>query len=285
MEANFEALIRKPFNPQKIQARKIDFPLYTDIPKLWHENSVATTHFINSVSLFLPGFESFMVRVLKKHLNHIENPELKRQALGFIGQEANHGAAHYQYNQILRQQGYKFDTWLKIIDYLLIEIVEKRLSHKVCLAIIAGFEHLTTLLSEIVLKFNLLESGDSRMCELWQWHAMEEIEHSSLAFVLLQEINKSYWLRAIGGFLGAAIIYGFIFFGMLVLMLQESECFSWKTLVDLKQLFFTKYKIISYGWKPALEYFKFNFHPCNQDLLPLAENLSLSLSRTQIYVN
>jgi predicted metal-dependent hydrolase len=280
MKTNFEALTLKPFNPRKIQARKINFPLSTDIPKLWHENSVTTTHFINAIGLFLPAFESFMVRVLKRHLNQIENPELKRQILGFIGQETNHGKVHYQYNQILRQQGYKFDTWLKIMDYLLIEIVEKRLSSKVCLAIVAGFEHLTTLLSGISLTVNLLGPSDSRMRELWQWHAVEEIEHSSLAFILLQEVDKSYWLRAIGGLLGAVLIYGFIIVGMLVLMPQEPGCFSWKTLADLKQLLFTKYKLVPYGWKPMLEYFKFNFHPCNQDILPLAENLSLSLSQT-----
>jgi predicted metal-dependent hydrolase len=287
MKANFEALTLKPFNPQKIQARKINFPFSIEIPKLWHENSVATTHFCNSVSLFLPGLESFTVRLLKKHLNQVKDPELKKQTLGFLSQEAIHGAAHEQYNQMLRQQGYKIDTWLKIMDYLLIEIVEKRSSNKVRLAFIAGFEHLTTLLSEIVLKVNLFKSGDcdSRMCELWQWHCMEEIEHSSLAFVLLQEEDKSYWLRAIGGLLGVAIVYGFMFFGMVVLMLQEPECFTWKTLIDLKQLFFTKYKIISYGWKPMLEYYKFNFHPRNQDILSLAENVSLSLSQNQIYVN
>ena len=280
MKTNFEALTRKPFNPQKIQARKINFQLSTDIPKLWHENSITTTHFINAISLFLPAFESFTVRVLKSYLNQIKNPELKRQISGFIGQEDNHSKVHDQYNQILSEQGYKFGTWLKIIDYLLIEIVEKRLSSKVCLAIIAGFEHLTTLLSGISLKVNLHGPGDSRMRELWQWHAIEEIEHSSLAFILLQEIDNSYWLRVIGGLLGIGIIYGFIIVGMLILMIQERGCFSWKTLTDLKQLLFTKYKLIPYGWKPMLEYFKFNFHPCNQDLLPLAENLSLSLSQT-----
>ncbi len=281
MTTNFETLTLKPFNPQKIQARKIDFQFSTDIPRIWHYDGLITTHFINGISLFLPGFESFMVRVLKDQLSNIKDSELKRQIAGFIGQEANHGRAHHQYNQILRQQGYKFETWLKFMDFILIEIMEKRLGSKICLASIAGFEHLTTLLAGIILKVNMLESTDPRVRSLWEWHAVEEIEHSSLAFILLQETDNSYWLRAIGGVLGAGLALGFNIVGMFLLVTQERGFFSWKSLMELKRLLFTKYKLIPYGWKPLFEYLKFNFHPCNQDILLLAENLSLSLSRVE----
>ncbi|WDD30180.1 metal-dependent hydrolase (plasmid) [Nostoc sp. UHCC 0926] len=280
MEPNFDSLKLKPFNPQKIQARKIKFQFSNEIPRLWHDNSLATTHFLNAIGLFLPGFEAFMVRGLKTQLSNINDSELESQIYGFIGQEANHGKAHNQYNQILRQQGYKFDTWLKVMDFILKEIIEKRLSSKICLAAIAGFEHLTTLLAGISLKVNLLEVADYRIRPLWEWHAVEEIEHSSLAFNLLQEIDNSYWLRALGGLLGAILVFGFTIFGMLLLFIQERDFFSFKTLIDLQKLLFTKYKLIPYGWKSVFHYFKFDFHPNNQDILLLAENLSLSLSQT-----
>ena len=118
MEPNFDSLKLKPFNPQKIRARKIKFQFSNEIPRLWHDNSLATTHFINAFGLLLPGFEAFMVRVLKTQLSNIKDSELESQIYGFIGQEANHGKAHNQYNQILREQGYKFDTWLKVMDFI-----------------------------------------------------------------------------------------------------------------------------------------------------------------------
>ncbi|MEM1003712.1 MAG: metal-dependent hydrolase, partial [Bacteroidota bacterium] len=99
------------------------------------------------------------------------------------------------------------------------------------------------------------------------------IEHSSLAFIYLQKINNSYWLRLLGGILGAVIVVGFIAGGMLLLVVQERDFLRWKTLIDLKKLLFTKYKLIPYGLKPFLEYFKFKFRPCSQDVYPLAERV------------
>ena len=96
----------------------------------------------------------------------------------------------------------------------------------------------------------------------------------------MQEIDNSYWLRALGGLLGAIVVFGFTIFGMLLLFIQERDFFSFKTLIDLQKLLFTKYKLIPYGWKSVFHYFKFDFHPNNQDILLLAENLSLSLSQT-----
>ncbi|MBE9214115.1 metal-dependent hydrolase [Plectonema cf. radiosum LEGE 06105] len=263
----------KPFNPQKIQPRKVDFQFSTEIPKLWHNNSPIMTHFFNGINLFLPTFELFMVRVMKSQLSNIKDSQLKTQICGFISQEANHSQAHHQYNQILREQGYKFETWLKISDFILLEILEKRLGQVVSLATIAGFEHLTTLLAEIILKANMLEPAHSRMRQLWQWHAAEEIEHSSVAFIFLQQVNNSYLLRFIGGLLGAAIVVGFIAVGMLSLVVQERNFISWKTLMDLKKLLFTKYKLVPYGLKTFFQYFKLKFYPCNQDVYTLAEKV------------
>lgn len=270
---NISFITPKPFNPEKLRARKVNFQFSADIPRLWHGNSLIMTHFFNATNLFLPTFESMMVRVMKSQLNYIKDPELKRQIRGFIGQEANHSQAHHQYNQILRKQGAKIEQWLKITDFILIEILEKRLGKLVCLATIAGFEHLTTLLAEILFKVNMLDKADYRMRELWEWHAAEEIEHSSLAFIYLQTINNSYWLRVLGGVLGTAIVVGFIAAGMLLLVVQERDFLSWKTLIDLNKLLFTKYKLIPYSLKPFFEYFKINFCPCNQDVYPLAEKV------------
>lgn len=263
----------KPFNPQKIRARKVNLQLSADIPKIWHGNSLIMTHFFNGINLFLPTFELMMFRVMKSQLNNIEDSELKKQICGFIAQEANHSQAHHEYNQILRKQGYKFDKWLKISDFILVEILEKRLGKLVSLATIAGFEHLTTLLAEIILKEDMLESADLRLKELWNWHAAEEIEHSSVAFIYLQKINNSYWLRVLGGILGAVIVVGFIATGMLLLVVQERDFLSWKTLRDLNKLLFTKYKLVPYSLKPFFEYFKLKFSPCNQDVYPLAEKV------------
>ncbi len=64
------------------------------------------------------------------------------------------------------------------------------------LAVIAGFEHLTSGLAEIALRYDTLINAYCKMKALWEWHAAEQIEHKTLAFDFLQVIDNGYWLRS-----------------------------------------------------------------------------------------
>ncbi|BAZ14982.1 hypothetical protein NIES4071_68520 [Calothrix sp. NIES-4071] len=269
---DFPSFENKPLNPGLCEPRKVNFQ-FNNIPKLWLNNSSVLTHFFNAMNLFLPAFESFMVRVMKNQLPCIKNTELELPIRGFIKQEATHGQTHQKYNKTLQAQGYKFRTALKITDFFFTEVLEKYLSTTMCLALIAGFENIASIISYVGLKSNMLATADPTMRSLWEWHFAEEIEHSGLALKFLNHLDNRYWMRALGGLLGAAIVVVLLVFGMILLILQDTNFANKKTFDDLRKFLFTEYKFIPLMFKGVIPYFKFKFYPELEDLYQYAEKV------------
>lgn len=269
---------RRPLDSRKVKPRKINFKFGDDIPKLWLNNSIVMTHFFNGVNLYLPAFESFMVRVIQQKLPSVQSEHLKQQIRGFIGQEISHGQTHHKYNQVLERQGYKFKTYLKCADFVFAELLEKKLGANMSLATIAGFEHLTAMLTDIALNQNALKDSTPIMKDLWGWHAAEEVEHQHLAFELLQTVNNSYWLRILGIILGAMIIVGFTFSGMFVLAFQERGFISRLSLVDLYNLLLGKHQLVFNGLKLIFSYFSKHDIPPHNKSRYFAEKVFTSAS-------
>ena len=254
----------KPFNPQQITPRRIAFQFSSQIPRLWLRNSSIMTHLLNGMNLALPAFEAYMVHTVQGQLRHLHDPALRSQAKGLIGQEYNHSQAHQQYNEILRYQNYHFETYLAVVNWFL-ERLLPRLGVHLQLATIAGFEHLTTSLSEIVLHHSLMAQAHPVMKNLWEWHAAEELEHKNVAFDLFGAIEGSYWRRVLGGVLGIAIVVTFMTTGMLLLAAQDPGFLSFKTLSDLNKLLLTEYQLIPRTVQHIVPYFQPEFHPSQRD--------------------
>jgi uncharacterized protein len=266
---NFE---NRPLNPNLCQPRKIRFQ-FDNIPKLWLNNSSVLTHFFNAINLFVPAFERFMVQAMKNQLSCIKNTNIELPIRGLIRQETTHGQTHQKYNKILEAQGYKFKTALIITDFLFTKVLEKYLSDKMCLALIAGFEHLTTIFACIVLESNMLANANPTMRSLWEWHSAEEIEHNGLAFKFLIHSDNRYYIRALGGLFGAAIVVAFILIGMVLLIIQDKNFNPKKIFHDLIKLLFTDYKIIPLTVKNFIPYFQVKYYPQSEDLYQYAEKV------------
>ncbi len=230
------------------------------------------THFMNGINLFTSDFELFMVRILRSQLHTLQDPDFKQQVRGFVGQESSHSAAHAAYTQALREQGYRFETYLAIVRSVF-NLLSERLGLKLCLAVIAGFEHLTAVLAEIGLKYNMLHKAYPEMRSLWEWHAAEELEHKTLAFDVLRSHDDQYWVRILGGLLGVTIVTIASLSAMLILALQDPGFFRWKTLSDAIKLFFTEYKLIPRSLIGFLPYFRKDFHPSQENTYQYAEKV------------
>jgi predicted metal-dependent hydrolase len=59
------------------------------------------------------------------------------------------------------------------------------------------------------------------MVELLRWHACEEIEHKSVAFDVLQEVDPRYWVRMVGLAIAGATLMGFWHSSTKMLLAQE----------------------------------------------------------------
>ncbi|OBA82308.1 metal-dependent hydrolase [Mycolicibacterium mucogenicum] len=149
------------------------------------------SHFVAGLSgAFPPGEEGF-IRSVRRFADRITDPDLKRRVAGFIGQESMHGQEHRHLNEKLIAMGYPIAWWDsesfkdKRIRF------EDRLPARVHLALTAAAEHYTAVLAERVLSSDELQSipADPEVWHLLNWHALEELEHKSVAFDVYRAVG------------------------------------------------------------------------------------------------
>jgi predicted metal-dependent hydrolase len=264
----FEA---RPFDDHDVRPRRTWFTFPASIPPLWLGGSPIRTHFFDAINMFVPAFEEFGVRVMKQQLRSVGAAALREQLRGFMGQEATHSKVHDQYNHNLRAHGYRFATYMKVADFVFEEVLERRAGLRLCLSVMASFEHLTAVLSEVSLESRMFDGATPEMQALYEWHAAEELEHKTLVFDCLRAIGGRYPLRAAGGVLGAAIGFGFLLSGMFLLAAQDPGFVAPKTARDLRALFFGKDRFLPRLLAGYARYFAPHFHPSQHDTRQHAE--------------
>lgn len=96
--------------------RDIRFALPAERIKDWHEQGPFITHFFNALSLLFPQGELFFMDSVRHYRQRIDDPALKQEIQGFIGQEAMHSREHLAYNDLLQAAGlpaHRLDRRLK----------------------------------------------------------------------------------------------------------------------------------------------------------------------------
>src|SRR5690606_28776023 len=136
----------------------------------------------------------------------IQNETLREESRKFCQQEMQHANQHKNFLQVLTKQGFVFN----ILTELTKNLTNFNLwffSKKTNLAIVAGYEHFTALFAKIALENDIFKNSNSEIKALFEWHAAEEIEHKSVAFELLQEIDNNYLLRSSGIIIAAMTLW------------------------------------------------------------------------------
>jgi uncharacterized protein len=159
------------------------------------------------------------------------------------------------------------------LRYILFDVCENRLSIKFKLAMIAGVEHFTNVIAELTLKEELFAEAEPIMKELFEWHSAEEIEHKTVAYDVLQNVTKSYFIRLIGIVLAYTFVLSFVNLGLVMMLYQDKKLLNVKTWQEMLQFFFTKEKFLFKVIWQSLDYFKINFHPLERDNLFLIKRV------------
>lgn len=180
-----------------IKARRLQLDYDSDpLPKYFMEDELMS-HVVAVLSALFPEGEDFFVRSVRHYRDQITDPTLKRQVAGFIGQEANHGREHRNFNARLQALGYPTARVDRMVRRGL-AINEKTRSPEACLALTAALEHYTATLAEVLLTDararELFTCDEAR--ELLVWHALEESEHKAVAFDVYQAVVGDQKLRA-----------------------------------------------------------------------------------------
>ncbi|MBK0062872.1 MULTISPECIES: metal-dependent hydrolase [unclassified Acinetobacter] len=165
---------RLQFHPEKIKRH-------------YFANSPVMSHLLTALSSTFPVGEQFFVNSVRNVRDKVTDPQLQAQIAAFIGQEAMHSKAHSEFNDAWRRDDYnldRFQAWLKKRDDLL-----RGIHPKLQLALTCAFEHFTALLGGYILRHpEVLSTLDEDAMKLWVWHAIEEIEHRSVAFDVYQAV-------------------------------------------------------------------------------------------------
>ena len=241
---------------------------FAAVPRHWVANSAAATAISNGVNLLFPHGERFFVRSVKRYLDRIDDPVLRAEVKGFFGQEGRHAHAHDEFNEVLRAQGYEIDQFLGTYKRLS-DWIEARSPAKLRLAVTAAAEHFTATLAEGAFTHRVLDACDPRMQELLAWHAAEEIEHKSVAFDVLQQVDPSYRLRVTGLVVATLMLGGFWFWGATVLLRQDK--LSWFAAIRQLRALPNREPVIRNVFVEGIrQYLRRGFHPDDIDNRTLA---------------
>lgn len=185
---------------RKVPTRRISFEeSLKSVPKHFAaDGDLIQSHLAASLSAVFPDGEDFFVRSVRRFRDDIDDPELKRQVAGFIGQEATHGREHRAFNDRLAELGYPTKRVERFTKRML-AIRERVLTPKSNLAATAALEHFTATLAELLLSNEQVRDsfGHDEVRNLFLWHALEECEHKAVAFDVYKAVGGSERTRVV----------------------------------------------------------------------------------------
>lgn len=259
-----------PAQTSAIQIRPIHFDFPDQISRYWLGNSSYRTHLLNSLTLLLPDVERYINQTVKQQLPQIQASQLRREVRAFIAQEAQHANQHSKFWEHLRQQGYAIDPFLSLVRAVLLNGLAQRLDLRLNLAIVAGLEHLTSLLAEIALREDFLAPAEPQLKALFEWHAAEEIEHQTVAYDVLQAASQNYLLRLLGLVISNVVVLGLMNWGIFVLLQQDKKWSDRRVWQELIQVWFFQEKLLPRAIISSLRYDQPAFHPSQKNNQALA---------------
>ncbi|MHB1713079.1 MAG: metal-dependent hydrolase [Acidimicrobiales bacterium] len=262
-------------NPdRKVPTRRMSFEeSLREVPRHFAAGGdLIACHLTSSLSAVFPDGEEFFVRSVRHFRDQIDDPELKRQVAGFIGQEAVHGREHRVFNDRLDQLGYPTKRFERLTKRGL-ALRERILSPRSNLAATAALEHFTATLAELVLTSEEIRDlfGHPAVRDLFVWHALEESEHKAVAFDVYKAVGGSERMRVTTmNFLRFGFLVGMTL-QVVVSLLGDRATYrrgnlgrSWHT--------FRHSPIVSRAlWSQLRDYNRPDFHPDDRDTTDLVE--------------
>lgn len=249
-----------------IRPRKMGFVFDEKIPRHWWGGSPFASHVVNGLNLLFPMGERFFVRAVRHYADRVTDPVLSEQIKGFVGQEVRHGIEHERFFEILRAQGYSFETFMRIYELVGFRIVERVSPPKLRLSVTVALEHFTATLARTLFKRDLMATAHPVMADLYRWHAAEEIEHKAVAFDVLKIVDDSYALRMAGLAMGVSLLVPFWFSAAWMLMAQDLGEVPLRTMLeDRKRVSQMRVRERRTLFAAVRDYMRRDFHPSDDD--------------------
>ncbi len=252
-----------------IRPRHMDFDLPSPLPRHWHGGDAFKSHLFDAMSVLFPDGERFFIDSVRQFREQIDDPVLKEQIRGFIGQEGHHSREHLEYSNRLRELGYDIGT-IERRAQARIRFTQKKFSPRRQLAATAALEHITAIMADGLLKNpEYMNGAHPTMARLWRWHALEETEHKAVAFDVYNQVCGSHRL------LRRAMLMGTFFFvldttrGLAHMLERDGLLWNWRVWRDGLAWMWGRNGIFRPLIKTYLDFFRKGFHPWKHDNLDL----------------
>jgi predicted metal-dependent hydrolase len=253
----------------------MDFQFDGEVDRDWLANNPFLTHFFTGFAAQFPEGERFMIDAVKHYRNQLDKQSnLSREVAGFIGQEAHHAYAHDQLNDFLAGQGAPTVAIDKQTKFA-IKVIKKICGPKAQLAMTAGLEHFTSMFGTAVLRNpEIAESVHPVIRPMFVWHAIEEVEHNTVAYDVYQQLDGSYVRRIAMYLVSTVLLMTFIVLSQLRLAINDPRALAPTSIFfGIKWMFgFGKNSGYIRRMTPEfLQYFKPSFHPANDEKQEMLE--------------
>lgn len=250
--------------------RDLNFDLPADRVHDWVGNGgVQFTHLMNTMSLVIPVGERFFIDAVRHYRDQIADPELKKAATAFIGQEAMHGREHDEYNARMVERLPSAAVFEKRVKKLL-DAFQNRTSPAMQLSGTIALEHLTAIMANGLLQDDrVTENAEPGYHALWRWHALEETEHKGVAYDVWEATQgrgvKAYAIRAFGLVLATAIFWGMVLPHYANFVRQEGKLTDLQGWRAMRRMAFGEVGFLRKMVRPWFDYFRPDFHPWDED--------------------
>lgn len=230
----------------------------------YEENPVVTSLFVVLSAMFPPG-EMFFIESIRNVRNQIKDEKLLEDIRAFIAQEAFHSREHKTLNNHLIHSNYPEVIEIEAKTKARLDKLRK-LSTVEQVAATVVMEHYTATLARLLLTDQLIKRKTTQESRnLWEWHALEELEHKSVAFDVLNAIGgNSSKNRKLALARVAKLIMPIMFEYWIKILKRKDIRFSLKQLKDGVYLGFggvNRLGILSKAFVDMLDVRDENFNP------------------------
>ena len=254
-------------SPKGIVVRKIETD-FSSTPRHWFGNNTYLSHFVNSLSLVFPEGERMFVRSVKHFQKLVKDSGLKRDIAAFIGQEMMHGDTHEEFNNWVTEEALDVRDLIsrtderirKSADFLL----EK--SPQSALAFTVALEHLTSIIANSYLsKRNFVDKMHPSVAPILVWHAIEEIEHKSVAFDVYVAAGGGYFRRVLWLAIAAIVLQFSVAQLMFAMLWRDKQLTQFKAGIEFIAMMYGRRGLVTALLPSYFLAFLPSFHPSQID--------------------
>ncbi len=253
---------------------------YNDIdkPVFYADNPVISALWVGLSATFPLG-EGEFIKSVKNYEDQVSDPKLKEEVANFAAQEAHHSLQHKKMNKQFDEMGFNTASIEAIMQEKLTERIEQWSDKKRLMRTVSA-EHVTATFAHYALTHpHVLDHAPESFRNAMLWHAIEEIEHKSVAFDVYQSCEGD--MSSLKRHYAFFTFLEFPFQMMLItrfLLKQHGTKVTWKDRWGMCKHLFGKSGMISSVFSVYMMFLKRGFHPWQHDDSALINEWKVKLS-------